>query len=227
MKEFGICSVWWEENNDKPSYIMCERGITVISDVTRVGWDEKLINVLGLYSKTLGLMPGDKVFGEPWNHRLIAPPFDDTAIKSAHVNLVSNNDEECNDEYISWECQLTGRNELSLQREVLRSKTKPDSIHLHEVESIDVSSLKTSDFVFINGIDCDKIIVLNDRCGSFNEDKYCKLFPVVKQYGITGQVLILTSNPSVCNSLYNALDKYLHDGHTSQNVSLMKCCANN
>ena len=227
MKDFVISAVWWEEDNDKPSYSMLVRGITVISDVTRVGWDEKLINVLGLYSKTIGLVPDNQVFDGPWNHILIATPFDDAAIKSAHVNLVSNNDDECNYEYIKWECQLAGRNDLSLQREVLCSKAKLDSIHLHEVKSIDVSSLEISDLAFINGIDYDKIIVLKDRCGSFNEDKYCKLFPVIKHHGITGQVLILTSNPSVCNSLYNAIDRYLHDGHTAQNVSLKKCCVNN
>ena len=223
MKEFGICSVWWEENNDKPSYIMCGRGITVISDATRAGWAEKLINVLGLYSKTICLMQDGKVFGSPWNHKLIAPPFDDAAIKSAHVRLVSNND----DEYIEWECQLSGISDLRLRREALCDKTKSDSINLNQVESIDISSLGIADFTFINGIDNDKIVVLKDRYGSFNENKYCKLFPIIKRHGIARQVLILTSNPSVCNALYNALDRYLHDGRTSRNVLLTKCCANN
>lgn len=202
MNAFRINTVWWEEENDRPSYMMRSVGITIISDSTRYGWMEALTGVIGLHCETIRhfsneIASGKVCFDMPNTLFKIKP-----TIRSVHVCVT----DETTKEHIEWVYQQIEVNQIRLKKVSADSPTTV--VNHYAVRHLDVSQPPVTEFELIAEGGMAEIIVLIDNCGTFDEVKYNKMFPLIKQCGIRGQVWILTACSSVGDCVYDALRHY-------------------
>lgn len=203
MNAFGISTVWWEEGNDRLSYMMGSIGITIISDNTRYDWMEKLASVIGSHCETIRyfsdeIASGEVYFEVPSTLFKVKP-----TIRSVHICLT----DETTKEHIEWVYQPKGTNQYRLKKVSAGSLTTV--VNYQSMRCLDVSQSSAADSELMAEGVMNEIIVLIDNCGTFDEVKYSKMFPLIKLCGIRGQVWILTASSSVGDCVYNALCHYL------------------